>query len=227
LSHYSFSPRILILLFSSLRCADETLTPVQPVADLLELRQDRRRYVAAAAAALSPASGNVLALEQVEPDVQRLVHVTHAIRWTQGLRSSDRFLFQPTSRRSRAGQTVCVWFQFDLPLSQVKIYLSLQLLRAHCRLPPPSAAHAAKPAHALPPPRFTARGSSAPPQQPTPRNPRTPSPRRDSPPADPALSPSVTAFGMLLVHLGRVCRARRPRSPSSSSPSSKVRTWWL
>jgi hypothetical protein len=28
--------------------------------------------------------------------------------------------------------------------------ISLQLLKAHCRLPPPSAAHAAKPAHALP-----------------------------------------------------------------------------
>ncbi|PWZ40017.1 Nuclear pore complex protein NUP96 [Zea mays] len=31
----------------------------------------------------------------------------------------------------------------------------------------------------------------------------------------------VLGAGMLLVHLGRVCRARRPRSPSSSSPSSK------
>ncbi|PWZ26241.1 hypothetical protein Zm00014a_032072, partial [Zea mays] len=72
---------------------------------------------------------------------------------------------------------------------------SLQLLRAHCRLPPLSAAHAAKPAHALPrrdsPPADPA---PPPPQQPTPRNPRTPSPCRDSPPADPALSPSVTTF---------------------------------
>ncbi|KAL5670472.1 hypothetical protein ACJX0J_022693, partial [Zea mays] len=33
--------------------------------------------------------------------------------------------------------------------------------------------------------------------------------------------PLVLGAGMLLVHLGRVCRARRPRSPSSSSPSSK------